>query len=209
MKIWPTFGFFGENRLLKLVLVCLILTQLVELKTDWTSPFNKDFLEQLFEFTHHNPKSGPETVIVCGISRFFPIFRLFKFLDSTALVSKIPNFPSPAALFWPLLILLDKENHDSEADKVIVWALPVGLVWPQICFKGFICWRVLRNPYTWGVWRYMLHFGIHGQIKVLTSCGYWETFTSEHSWTRVGQWLYEVDIRHILHVINTPYITSS
>ena len=47
----------------------------------------------------------------------------------------------------------------------------------------------------------MLHFGIHDQIKVLTSCGYWETFTSEHSWTRVGQWLYEVDIQHILYAI--------
>ena len=48
----------------------------------------------------------------------------------------------------------------------------------------------------------MLRFGIHDQIKVLTSCGYWETFTSEHSWTRVGQWLYEVVIRHILYAIN-------
>ena len=105
---------------------------MVELKTDWTLPFNKDFLEQLFEFTHHNPKSGPETVIFCGISQFFPIFRRFKFLDSTALVSTSPNIPSPAALFWPLLILLDKENHDSEADKLIVWALPVGLVRPHI-----------------------------------------------------------------------------
>ena len=47
----------------------------------------------------------------------------------------------------------------------------------------------------------MLRFGIHDQIKVLTSCGYWETFTSEHSWTRVGQWLYEVDIQHILYAI--------
>ena len=28
---------------------------------------------------------------------------------------------------------------------------------------------------------------------MLTSCGYWETFTSEDSWTRVGQWLYEVE----------------
>ena len=61
------------------------------------------------------------------------------------------------------------------------------------------CWRVLRNPYIWEVWR---HFGVHDQIKVLTSCGYWETFTSEHSWTRVGQWLYEVVIRHILYAIN-------
>ena len=60
----------------------------------------------------------------------------------------------------------------------------------------------LRNPCIWGVWRYMLRFGIHDQIKVLTSCGYWETFTSEHSWTRVGQWLYEVVIRHILYAIN-------
>ena len=84
----------------------------------------KSFLKQLFKFTRHNPKSGPETVIF----RFLPIFRLFKLLDSSALVSTSPTFPSPAALFWPLLILLDKENHDSEADKLIVWALPVGLV---------------------------------------------------------------------------------
>jgi hypothetical protein len=27
---------------------------------------------------------------------------------------------------------------------------------------------------------------------ILTSCGYWENFTEENSWTRVGQWLYEV-----------------
>ena len=30
-------------------------------------------------------------------------------------------------------------------------------------------------------------------LQLLTSCGYWETFTSEQSWTRVGQWLYEVE----------------
>ena len=91
------------------------------------SVLNKDFLEQLLNFTRHNPKSGPETLLFCGISRFFRFFSL-KLLESTAPVSTRPNFPSPAALFWPLLILLDKENHDSEADKLIVWALPVGLV---------------------------------------------------------------------------------
>ena len=34
---------------------------------------------------------------------------------------------------------------------------------------------------------------ITSTFQVLTSCGYWETFTSEDSWTRVGQWLYEVE----------------
>ena len=33
----------------------------------------------------------------------------------------------------------------------------------------------------------------HFRLQLLTSCGYWETFTSEDSWTRVGQWLYEVE----------------
>ena len=33
-----------------------------------------------------------------------------------------------AAGFWPLMILLDKENRNSEADNIIVWALPAGLV---------------------------------------------------------------------------------
>ena len=105
------------------------------------SVLNKDFLEQLFKFTRHNPKSGPETVIFAVFFYFFSSdFRLFTLLDSTALVSSSPNFPSPAALFWPLLILLDKENHDSEADKLIVWALPVGLVnmTLYICFKGYV-----------------------------------------------------------------------
>jgi len=27
---------------------------------------------------------------------------------------------------------------------------------------------------------------------VLSSCGWWETFTCEASWTRLGQWLYQV-----------------
>ena len=33
-----------------------------------------------------------------------------------------------AAVFWPLMILVEKENHNSDAEKLIVWALPAGLV---------------------------------------------------------------------------------
>ena len=40
MKIWPTSGRFGENCLLKLVLVCLILTQWWNKKNDFTSPLS-------------------------------------------------------------------------------------------------------------------------------------------------------------------------
>ena len=41
MKIWPTSGLFGENRLLKLVLVCLILTQWWNKKNVFTSPLRE------------------------------------------------------------------------------------------------------------------------------------------------------------------------
>ena len=46
-------------------------------------------------------------------------------------------FTSAAAVFWPLMILLDKEKHNSDADNIIVWALPAGLVnhdFPNIYF---------------------------------------------------------------------------
>ena len=100
-------------------------------------------------------------------------------LDLLALVAQLSgnaHFYQPnishfyiAAGFWPLMILLDKENRNSDADNIIVWALPAGLVT-----------TTFQHLFT------LLH-------QLLTSCGYWETFTSEDSWTRVGQWLYEVE----------------
>ena len=42
MKIWPTSGRFGENCLLKLVLVCLILTQWWNKKKGFTSPLKQE-----------------------------------------------------------------------------------------------------------------------------------------------------------------------
>ena len=58
---------------------------------------------------------------------------------------------SPAAVFWPLMDLLEEEHNRTLPHA---WALPTALV--------------------------------------LSSCGWWETFTCEASWTRLGQWLYQV-----------------
>ena len=76
------------------------------------------------------------------------------------------------------MILVEKENHNSDAEKLIVWALPAGLVseWVVTTFAAILSLKKITSTF-----------------QVLTSCGYWETFTSEDSWTRVGQWLYEVE----------------
>ena len=55
-------------------------------------------------------------------------------------------FSSAAAVLWPLMILLDKEKHNSDADKIIVWALPTGLVttiFPNCLFTIFAAAHIL------------------------------------------------------------------
>ena len=66
MKIWPTSGRFGENCLLKLVLVCLILTQWWNKKKWLYFPFNTGM-----------PRSKSEINLSSTFILFYGIFGLF------------------------------------------------------------------------------------------------------------------------------------
>ena len=64
MKICPTSGRFGENCLLKLVLVCLILTQWWNKKNDFTSPLRGDWIPENGCFFGSLPYSASLGVLV-------------------------------------------------------------------------------------------------------------------------------------------------
>merc|ERR1711892_234093 len=106
---------------------------------------------------------------------------------------------SSLALVPSLLLMLSRFQEDNDRTSRISWLkllidIPVvviqlsgAVLWPLIQYMGWGTALFPNHPYPWAV-----PVGV-----VLTSCGWWETFTEEDSSTALGKMLWRIKRRMI------------
>ena len=104
---------------------------------------------------------------------------------------------SSLALVPSLLLMLSRFQEDNDRKGRILWIkflidIPVcviqlsgAVLWPLIQYMGWGTQLFPNHPYPWAI-----PLGV-----VLTSCGWWETFTEEDSSTALGKVLWNVKSR--------------
>ena len=100
-----------------------------------------------------------------------------------------------------LLISRFKQEKKDKTKKRFIWkSLPLDtiaivlqvtgcIIYPLIHYAGFTTEILPHHPYPWAI-----PVGL-----ILTSCGWWETFTEENSYYTIGQKLWNVKKRMIMH----------
>ena len=177
--------------------------------------FFRSFRKCMFKFNNTPKFTNLFFVLMMEVCHSFGLailsFMVLPDMDSISVFILTSSFALAPACFLLLSRFQEDNDRQTHISKfrlaidiiAVVSQLSGAIFWPLLQWMGVNQGEATNHPYPWAV-----PVGV-----ILTSLGWWETFTEEDSWTSLGKYLWSIKkemidragTRYFIYAIVTPF----